>query len=80
MDFQQTHQTFKRFIHRNYEKRLNTAEHPCSSSHQSPRSCSASKVSEPSPCTPYTPDGAPTSWSASPSHKTIFEESPSYGR
>ena len=45
---------------------LNTAEHPCSSSHQSPGTCISSEVSEPSPCTPCTPDAAPASWSAWP--------------
>ena len=49
---------------------LNTAEHPCSSSHQSPGTCISSEVSEPSPCTPCTPDAAPASWSASPAHHT----------
>ena len=45
---------------------LSTAEHPCSSSHQSPGTCISSEVSEPSPCTPCTPDAAPASWSAWP--------------
>ena len=45
---------------------LSTAEHPCSSSLQSPGTCISSEVSEPSPCTPCTPDAAPASWSASP--------------
>ena len=45
---------------------LNTAGHPCSSSHRSPGTCISSEVSEPSPCTPCTPDAAPASWSAWP--------------
>ena len=48
---------------------LSTAERPCSSSHQSQETCISSEVSGLWPCTPCTPDGAPASWSASPTTK-----------
>ena len=53
---------------------LSTAERPCSSSHQSQETCISSEVSGLWPCTPCTPDGAPASWSASPTPKTNSQQ------